>query len=245
MAAEDKRTAGQPFRPPPATMWNAMVEAGEQVQAGRFNQPGGSPRARKTDIIECKNLSGAARARGEVLGAFTNPFTNIERDNIKLGGAAPTAGGHVGVVLDPIASTKFGRVQLAGVCVAKVNISDADHEFAEIDPGEYVLVSAEEGQIGIVYAPSGTGVKDCVVRLGGGGGGGGGELSLFLYEMTGDWVLGQANADLSDMADNSLSINVVINDPLGIFSLTAVGDRGICAKQGQFYYVIQAACPLP
>ena len=172
MAAEDKRTAGQPFRPPPATMWNAMVEAGEQVQAGRFNQPGGSSRARKTDIIEVKNLSGAARARGEVLGAFTNPFTNIERDNIKLSGAAPTAGGHVGVVLDPVANDKYGRVQLAGVCVATVNISDEDHEFAEIDPGEHKLVSAASGAIAIIYAPAGTGDKDCVVRLGGGGGGG-------------------------------------------------------------------------
>ena len=40
------------------------------------------------------------------------------------------------------------------------------------------MVSAEEGQVGIVYAPSGTGVKDCVVRLGGGGGGGGGGFSV-------------------------------------------------------------------
>ena len=172
MAAEDKRSSGQPFKPPPATMWNAMVSAGEVWQAGQLGeQQGGSSRARPTDILQIKNVSGAARVRGDVLGAFANPLTNLERDNIRLSGTAPTAGGHVGVCLEPMANGTYGPVQLSGVCVAKVNVSDADHEFAAIDPGEYVLVSAAEGQIGIVYAPAGTGVLSCVVRLGGGGGG--------------------------------------------------------------------------
>jgi len=48
-----------------------------------------------------------------------------------------------------------------------VNVTDADNKRATSVEGEYVLQSGDDGPIEILFAPTGTGEKTCVVRFGG------------------------------------------------------------------------------
>jgi hypothetical protein len=57
------------------------------------------------------------------------------------------------------------RVQVAGVVRAYVNVLDTAHEFCDASPGLYVLQSNGYGPHKIVWKPTGTGEKTCVVLL--------------------------------------------------------------------------------
>lgn len=167
MAASDKRSSGQQFRPPTAQMWNAMVDAGESHQArelGAANKP--LPGTRKTDILKVKNGTGAQRSRGEVLGNFTKSITTLEAEKLQLSGAAPTSGKAFAVLLKTAASGAIVDGQVSGVCLATVNVGSTSHEYADIDPPNHKLVSAETGPVRIVWQPGSTGDQECVVLLG-------------------------------------------------------------------------------
>lgn len=167
MPSDGKVSAGQTLTNMPAEVWNGMVAAGNSFRNSILSDGGRpSPRARKTDIIKVKNDSGANRAKGEVLGDFSSLVTTVTAENIRLTADAPAAGKSFGVLLEHVADGSIGELQLSGVCLATVTISDTAHEFADIDPGNYKLISATIGPVQIVFAPAGTGDIECVVRLG-------------------------------------------------------------------------------
>lgn len=171
MATRDKATAGMPFQNPSAASWNDMVAAGEQYAESRLgNAQAPIARPRNTDIIKCKNSSGAARAKGEVLGTFGKSVTNLDPGNVHLTGAAPTTGKHFGIVLKAIPSGEYGELQLSGVCPATVTVSNITHQYAALDPGAYKLVSSAAGPVDILWQPGSTGDQECFVRIGGDGG---------------------------------------------------------------------------
>ena len=58
---------------------------------------------------------------------------------------------------------------MSGVCQAWVNVTDADHGFARVADSQFVLESTESGPVQIVWKPTGTGEKDCIVLLRGSG----------------------------------------------------------------------------
>lgn len=170
MADGDKISAGQVIRSVRAGAWNNAMDAGEAFAASQFSV--GSPfrsRPRSTDIIKCKNNSGAARSRGEVLGAFGLSLTNLDPGNIQLTGNTPATGKHFGILLKALPSGEIGELQVSGVCLATVTVGDESHEYANLDDGAYKLVSAASGPVKLIYAPTGTGDKECVICLGSGG----------------------------------------------------------------------------
>lgn len=169
MADSDKISAGQAIRTVRAGAWNDAMDAGAAFSASRLDVGAPSPtRPRRTDVIKCKNNSGAARARGEVLGTFTKSVTNLDPGKIQLVGAAPTEGKHFGILLKALPDGEYGELQLSGVCPATVTIGDIAHQYADLDPGAYKLVSAETGPIHILWQPGSTGDQECFVRFGGG-----------------------------------------------------------------------------
>jgi len=162
-----KASSGQPFKAPPAEIWNGMVDAGEAYRTGRLGVSDPGPtRPRETDIIKLRNSSGADRARGEILWIDGKAVTELTDESIWLDGKTPTADGYFAILKEPIVSTGVGRAQVSGCCLASVTVGNADHRRAKPAAGTYVLVSADDGPIEIVYAPSGTGELECVVRFG-------------------------------------------------------------------------------
>ena len=240
MAASDKRTSGAPFRPPPANMWNAMVAAGEAHQMQQLGSGGAPPpRPRRTDVIKCKNNSGAARARGEVLGTFSKSVTNLDPGNIQLVGAAPTTGKHFGILLKALPSGDTGELQLSGVCPATVTVGDIAHQYADLDPGVYKLVSAETGPIHILWQPGSTGDQECFVRFGGGSG-----FVGYRFTLTSSMSTGTGTADIYEMdGTTSVESGSAISVGMGAFTDLLTGDKGWCWKQAGTYYIGNAGCP--
>jgi len=73
---------------------------------------------------------------------------------------------------------------IPNACWAQVNVTDEDHEQAALADGETLLQSAESGRVPIVWKPTGTGTKWCVVALSPGGGTSGVQGALAIIKGT-------------------------------------------------------------
>lgn len=169
-----KASPGSPFRPPPAQIWNNMVDAGNAWAIDQLSNGVPNPtRPRATDIIKIQNTSGAARRTGEILKIQGKALDAITAEHIWLLGIEPTADCYFGILKKPVADDGIEQLQVSGVCLALVDIADVEHTKAKVAVGSYVLESSDSGPLEILYAPETTGEQTCVVRFAGGGGGGG------------------------------------------------------------------------
>jgi len=143
-----------------------MIDAGRAWADARFSSSSPNPiRPRETDIIKAKNTSGASRKLGEILRVEGKAIETITAENPWLLGVEPTDTGYFGILKEPAAISGIASLQVSGCCMALVNITDEDHKRALPVDGEYVLQSGSSGPIELLYAPSGTGEKTCVVRF--------------------------------------------------------------------------------
>jgi hypothetical protein len=178
----------------PAAAYNAFVDTAMDLRRRQQSQEqGATPEQRQTGIILVRNDSGEDRARFDVLGisnTVVTPTDNLDafKAKVVLAGVKPTEADHKGcfvVLLEPIVTGKIGRAVAAGVSVARVNITDADHKFADVsdnDAGQ--LKSTDSGAAAIFWKESGTGVKWAVVRIGAGGGAlSEGQYQFMVYQM--------------------------------------------------------------
>jgi hypothetical protein len=164
--AEGKVLPGDDFNPPPAAIWNNMVDAGRAWADGRFSSQSPNPiRPRETDIIKAKNTSGAARRLGEVLRISGKAIETVTDENKWLLGVELTDDGYFGILKEPVENNGLASLQVSGCCMALVNVTDADHKRAMPADGEYVLQSGSSGPIELMFAPSGTGEKTCLVKF--------------------------------------------------------------------------------
>jgi hypothetical protein len=175
LSNNDKASPGQPFKAPPAEVWNGMVDAGNAYRNSLLSTATPDRKKRsQTDVISLLNSSGGDRARGEILRFNGKALEELDNDFIWLVGSAPTDDDFFGILREPIEDGEVGLVQVSGCCMATVGITDADHTHAKSASGDYVLASDTEGPLEILYKPSGTGDLECVVRFASSGGGGGG-----------------------------------------------------------------------
>lgn len=139
------------------------------------------------DVVLIKNDSGADLGRFEVLGVtgvIIDPADNEDAfaERPLLVGQAPTTGASKGkfvVLLEPIADGRVGRAMASGVTIAKVNVADADDEFADVADGDTSsLASGADGAAAILWKEDGTGTVYAVVRIGAGAGGEGSAVDL-------------------------------------------------------------------
>lgn len=192
-SSEGKVTPGQAFYPPPATIWNNMVDAGRDWSNRRLNGESGPPiRPRETDILRLKNSSGADRRQGEILKISGKVLEVVTDEHIWLGGVAITDGCRFGILKNPLLIDEVDAAQVSGVCMAKVNVTDVSHTFAVAVAGEYVLQSASSGPVELLYAPAEVAEAECVVRFAGGAGGGGSIMHFTIDDVdcdTGEWIV--------------------------------------------------------
>lgn len=236
-----KASPGSPFIPPPATIWNNMVDAGRAWADGQLNNGAPAPnRPRATDLVRIKNDCGADRQRGEILLISGKAITDLSEESIWLLGDTPTADGYFAILKEPIQSGDIGTAQVSGCCLAKVNVGSTGHTRAKAAAGLYVLASADDGPLEIIYSPGTTGEVECVVRFAGGSGGG---VSLFRFELTANYSAGTTvAATIKTMGGSTVGTGISLTDPEAIFLGLPTGSKGYCVLQGGTYYAIQAAC---
>lgn len=144
-----------------------MADAAEWFQKSRGGLIG-PPQdiAIPTDLVKVKNLTGANRAAGEVVELGDILTSALDRRALWFEGNAPSpaAAKSYAILKEDIPTNKIGLAQVSGICVAEVDVTDADHHFVVVNSSDYNLQSAPYGSR-ILYQPAGTGTLSCAVVL--------------------------------------------------------------------------------
>jgi len=165
--SENRRSPGQPFKAPPANVWNDMVSAGEAYRDGYFSSGDpGRTRPRSTDIIKVQNDSGANLKRGEIVSFDGFVLSEVDPEAIWLKGIQPRRGKKFAVLKYDVEDGEITNAQVSGVCIGRVNVTNLAHRAARVPDGaSFVLQSSFSGPVELLWAPSGTGVADCVINI--------------------------------------------------------------------------------
>jgi hypothetical protein len=171
----ERYSPGDPPTFPAATV-NGWQDAARDFYArkgGRTASPSLTEVFDPANLVLVRNDTGAARVPFSVLkpsGVLVDPATypHDVRRRPAFSGVAPAAATDPFLVtIDPLADGQIGRAAAAGVVVCQVNVTDATHGYAQPAAGDPTgLASASGGPAQILYKPTGTGVKTCVVLLG-------------------------------------------------------------------------------
>jgi hypothetical protein len=122
-----------------------------------------------SDVVEAENTATVDIRQGEVL-EMTDKVIEPSRGNIWLKGDVPSANGvTVGIAIRPIKKNAIDKIQITGVTMALVNVTDTSHGRASVESSKAVLQSSADGPFRVLYKPSGTGEKECVVLFGSSG----------------------------------------------------------------------------
>ena len=156
-----------------AILQNAMIDAAQFVKSKQFD--GGAIRG-NSDIdltrVLVKNTTGVAWDRFapvEIGAVFVTP--TAEDELFGFDATASASGSKtIAVTLEAIPPGEIGEAAITGCVACQIDITDAGHTSAKGDDGTKLMSAASGGVASIVWKPSGTGVKWCVVLIGGGGG---------------------------------------------------------------------------
>lgn len=166
MLPEDKAQQGDPLVIP-ARVWNSMLDAADDWnRRHRLGVGGAGPVVSVNPcVVMVSNDSAADRAAGEALEVTDKIITTLDKGHLWLSGALRTGNKSCGILLEPLKDGKIGPLQLDGVCLAQVDINDEDHTHAYVKSSDANPQSNFGGTMEIVYKPSGTGLKTCIVKL--------------------------------------------------------------------------------
>ena len=180
--AFNKVNKGQKFQPT-ATVWNGFVDAANWVQQQQQNTTSNTERLKNQNgIVFVKNSSGSDAdvlsvvALSDFMIKPTNDeakrtfiadvpffsFTKVTKDNLDK---TPIA-----VLQQPIKNGESGKALMMGVTPCYVNIENNSHTSAVADSSTaFGAKSSTDGDIKILWKPSGTGKQLCMVGVGLGG----------------------------------------------------------------------------
>lgn len=193
---------------------NRAQEAAEIVLGQRDNGTAGGPSVGPvpyTPILARNNTTGAVRRWGvlSVAGVVFTPSgatgnaTQQFQDQPVLSGGLPTGGSAFVVAVEPIAAGKIGRVAVAGVVQAKVDIVSSSHTHVKAKDGDLTqLITAGNGDAEILWKESGTGTgKWAIIRFAGGGGD---TEFVRLGKVSGTWTKGATASVQQHRGDGSM-----------------------------------------
>jgi len=157
-----------------AESFNCMLDAAAAHKAALSGNSVKKIPEAKTETILVRNDSGGDVLTYGILGIDGVVFDvddNADEfyNNPCLKGVTPVEADHATkfvICQEPIADGKIGRCRIVGMSIALVDIQTSGDETCGAKTSTANLESGS-GSCQIIYAPSGTGVKDCLVRFGG------------------------------------------------------------------------------
>ena len=154
-----------------AKTWNRFCDTADLVLGRQYGTRGGAlgQTGYPANIVLIRNDSGADVGRFGVLGISgvdINPTASAEAaaqfaERPVLTGATPTTASYSEqfcVTIEPIADGAIGRAAVSGVFACKVNVTDADHKYADVKNLDATqLASTSCGVCQLLWKESGTG----------------------------------------------------------------------------------------
>ncbi|HOI56569.1 MAG TPA: hypothetical protein PLP01_15070 [Phycisphaerae bacterium] len=169
-------TSGEPFRPS-ARVWNVLMQLAQAFDGGGMDATGLAALGLSSPApVVVRNDSGADRDEFDVLGidgALVLPSDGAMpasqfKTSVAVKGVTPVDPDHLGrfvVLSGPVKAGAIGRGYVSGTFPVKLDVADADHQWAEIDDGSTRLKSCATGSAAILWKESGTGEKWALVRF--------------------------------------------------------------------------------
>ena len=156
-----------------ARTWNRFCDAADIVLRDRYtvNAQAAGANSYAANIVFIKNDSNADVGRFGVLGISgveTDPTASAQAaaqfaERPVLTGTTPTTASYSEqfcVTIEPIADGAIGRAAVSGVFACKVNVTDADHQFADVKNNDRTqLESVDCGVCQLLWKESGTGAN--------------------------------------------------------------------------------------
>ena len=162
---------GDKLRGLPVPVWNRVLDGfGKNLKTDGIPSPLGGP----VEIL-VRNTTADALPPRSVVGIDTPTFTYANEpyqfyDRDVMDGEAPTATATIAITQEPISVNAIGVARVLGMARVQVYISNENHTHAIPTTLTTQLTSATTGPATILHKDStGTGVKWCVVMLGGQG----------------------------------------------------------------------------
>lgn len=166
--------AGDPLS---AAAWNALadgVRASNERVAKLARQPGEVPLFWQRSVVQVKNGSPADRARFDVLGLNGSLFAlgdNTFKEFPRFIGTTPIKGTHdakFAILLEGISHLAIARACVSGVTVARIDMVEEWHRWADVKDQECNHLESRPGPSGaeILTVETGKGVKWALVRIG-------------------------------------------------------------------------------
>jgi hypothetical protein len=256
MARSDGRVeAGQNLKTAfSAHAWNRAQDAADIVLGARGGVQGGPQQAGQLPYTWClaKNASGSDVPRWGVLaitGMEIEPTSEaggataeFERLPVVTGDTPSDGDTAWCVAVEPIADGKVGRVAVAGVVQAKVDIDDEDDEFVKVGDSVDELVTGTEGQGAILWKQDGTGTgKWALIRFGAGAGGG--ETQFKLGKTTSVWNKNnEYSLRIHDIQTGNVLSPNEFQQASNLFGTIAGAKWVLIAQVGPRWYPVIAEC---
>lgn len=177
-----------------ARAWNRAQDAADIVlgQAPGVTAGANRPYSPPYDYVYCRNTTDETVPRFGVMqidDLEIVPGTSAESGTSQfvqmpvVTGVMPLGSPRWGIAIEPIAPNKIGRLAVAGVVQAKVNIASTTHQFVQSRPNDVTqLDSSTDGQGIILWAGEPAEGQWALIRFAGGSGGG-----LKRATFTGPW----------------------------------------------------------
>ena len=191
---------GQALKIPAAT-FNNFVDAAQDFQRRRLDQSVTEDKGRGRVYI--KNNSGDSIEPHNVLGIDGSIYADDESaflSGYAFDGVSPVLPDHLdrwAVVANGGAAGEVLECVVSGLTIAKVNVVDIEHRFADIHaetgggaPSPTILQSAPVGRARIIHGPSVAGEALCVIVVD--------SDAPYVYEATADEDEGEITAKLID-----------------------------------------------
>jgi len=168
---------GEPLRVP-ARAYNAFVDAALDLKRRQQDRFSGDLRdgGRQHGVVPVRNDTGSDLERYHVM-AIDGPLfppgdegpEHTFQNRMALKGIEPneeTPPGRFVVAREPIPAGELGLCVIHGATPARLYVEEEEHTFADIKPGERVLVSGGSGGTAILWKEDGVGEKWAVVDIG-------------------------------------------------------------------------------
>jgi hypothetical protein len=209
-----KAIPGQPLRIAAAD-WNAAMQAATAHQQAT-NSIMAKTRANSVELLQVANATSNNLPRFaavQVSGIISHqPGNLVFRCQLANDNERPFF-----IVQEPLKTGQIGSAVITGLAASKINITDESHWYAQPQPGQQYLQSCENSSARIVWAASGTGLKDAVVNLSAGSAGSGPGGSFYRAKITSNLSL-NPSVPRTDMTcdilhdNNSVKLaNVIVN----------------------------------
>lgn len=162
----------------PAEGWNRMAAATRAVEqmAGTLVASPGTTGGLPAITVDVTNSTTAARDAYHIVGldgvVFEPSGTDPPTEQLALKAVTPNEEKQFGILTSPLANSSADSVKavVMGQTWVQIDIQDEENENCGVEDDEFEHLVSGKGSTPIVWKPEGTGVKWCVVQLGGGGG---------------------------------------------------------------------------